>query len=162
MKTPCIVYDFDETLYASHGSRRLYREVWEVLTKLRHRGYHHILLTAEQDLGFQLAKIERSRVDKLFDPRSIFIVPNPTDKHEELVRIRRELRRVARDSVDLRKSVVVGDRLDCEIRYGNSLGFTTVRICRRGGKYSLRRAVSESEVPTCTISTLKGLLTICP
>ena len=127
-----IVFDLDDTLVHTSGQMR-YESRWEDVKNITpFPGVHDflssfpakkVLLTWETDKGLQDAKINQLRIRSFFD--EILICYSNEEKRQHLEKVKQ---RYHQENI-----IVVGDRIDAEIQFGNELGMKTVRL--RYGKY---------------------------
>ncbi|HLD00556.1 MAG TPA: HAD hydrolase-like protein [Candidatus Nanoarchaeia archaeon] len=148
-----LIFDLDDTLiprlpdnYTPKDLKnlRLLPGAEEILT-LNLPGVNKILVTKEIDMGLQNKKIDAVGIRNYFT--RIMICFDDPDK-----------RNCFRDSSERYQDKdvwIIGDRLDSEIRYGNKLGFKTIRL--KQGKYKDLEPKDDSEIPTVTINSLTEL-----
>lgn len=127
-----IVFDLDDTLFHTSG-QMTYPTRWEDVKRitpftgvpefLQSYPAKKVLLTWETDKGLQDAKINQLGIRSFFD--EILICYSNEEKKEYLERVKKKY---ASEQI-----IVVGDRIDAEIQFGNELGMKTVRL--RYGKY---------------------------
>ncbi len=79
-----VLFDFDGTLYDTHGTGRLYPDVGPSLEALQCWGWKYWLLTAEVNTKFQQKKIESSGIGQYIPPENVIIVPRTEDKEDAL------------------------------------------------------------------------------
>ncbi len=108
-----------------------------------------VLVTAG-DVEYQRVKVAHLHIATQF--AGVYYCEKPEDKKALFASILSEHR------VDPSVGVVIGDRVDTDIRYGNELGMRTVRIRRPGGKYALQEPGSPIETPNVTVSTFTEML----
>jgi FMN phosphatase YigB (HAD superfamily) len=111
-------------------------------------GRSTLYLLTEGDLDFQSAKIDHLGIRSFFT-EVVITPPGPGSKHGALVSLL-ERRRHPPGSV-----LVVGNRLDREIRAGNRLGITTVWI--RRGEGSAVLPGEQSGLPDYTVNDVGEL-----
>ncbi len=112
-------------------------------------GTQSILLSA----GFselQYAKLHTVGVRESF--KEVHIVLVPQDKAAVLKHL------VYAAGVVPEDIVVVGDRIDMEIRAGNGFGCTTVRLQLPGAKYAQLEPAEDLEIPTHTVKNFVELM----
>lgn len=134
MTSTLFIFDLDDTLV--HTTRDMRGDHERISNLKLLRGMRMLLLSLKGqtilltagDHELQQKKIEHLQLGSLFT--EVHIVQNRQEKEAVL----RDL--VARVQMHPSRVVVVGDRIDHEIRYGNQLGCTTVRMRLKGGKYA--------------------------
>lgn len=112
-------------------------------------GSKSILLSA----GFpelQHAKLHTVGVHGSF--KEVHIVLLPQDKAAVLKHV------VQAAGVEPQDIVVVGDRIDMEIRAGNEFGCTTVRVRLPGAKYAELEPAEDLEIPAHTVENFAELM----
>ena len=129
-------YDFDEM--------EIYPDTKEVLNKLK--GEYRLVLLSQGKKPLQDRKIDYLGIRDYFD---FIYLPEVGEKEESFNEALREL------SLEPNEVLVVGDRLDNEIKMGNDLGMQTCRIMR--GNYKSLEPRFQNEEPDYTINTLRGL-----
>jgi FMN phosphatase YigB (HAD superfamily) len=140
-----IVFDLDDTLFDSTNQPKDTGGSWDIkifdnfLPILKSDSFINILVT-RGDKDRQNRKIDVLRIRKYF--ADIHIVDSDTHKYETFITIR--------DAFLNNEIVVIGNRIDCEIRYGNQLGLKTIHV--KHGKYSTLEPRDQYEIPTKTIS----------
>ncbi|OHA32626.1 MAG: hypothetical protein A2928_01845 [Candidatus Taylorbacteria bacterium RIFCSPLOWO2_01_FULL_45_15b] len=82
--------------------------------------------------------------------KSIRVCPEASDKLILFTEIKKSI-----PPCDHRSIVVVGNRIDAEIRYGNMLGFHTVRL--KYGKYGSQKPRIKAEIPDYTLNDVREL-----
>ncbi len=103
-----------------------------------------ILLTAGNE-SEQQQKIKVLGIRRCF--KKIYVVPEPKDKLDKLEEI---VKKLGSQTFPIKSYniVVIGDRLDTEIRKGNEMGCVTVRVKIPGGRHSNEMALgAKHEVP---------------
>lgn len=140
------IFDLDDTLFDSSGRKeyfdiRLFEGVKETLSSLN----GHIILVTRGDKKMQNKKIEILGINSYI--ADIYICEND----EEKLRIFENIN-TAHDGKDF---MVIGNRIDCEIRYGKMLGFRTIHV--NHGKYSTLTPRDEFEVPDIVIENFKEI-----
>lgn len=131
------------------GRLRLFPEALPTLRRLHGAGVELFILTAG-DLHVQRAKMRALGLDRLSYLHAIF--------YTGLLRGRGKLtylRRVLRREPNPRRVLVVGDRLDSEIRAARQLRMWTVR--RLGGEFARSRPKQRGERAHFTIRRLSAL-----
>ncbi len=109
---------------------------------------HTVLLTAGTE-ELQWEKIDHLKLRALFT--DIRVVANRQEKEQALKEI------IENTQVPRERIVVVGDRIDHEIRYANQLGCTTVRMRLREGKYADKQPESGFDLPMYEVRDVAGL-----
>lgn len=123
--------------------------VISMLRKLRR--YYKIYLLSEGNQKFQKDKIERLELKKIFD--GIFIVRNAYEKEKTIASLIRKL------NLKASNCLVVGNRMDSEIRAGNKLGTQTVWVKKGEGCLGVGEKTWE---PDFTIEDILKLEKIIP
>lgn len=146
-----VLFDLDGTLFDTHGKKLAYPDARETVTTLTHvPGWVLTLLTVGL-CGNQWNKLMTCDLHGCF--KSVSIVSESEHKRRGIESL------VALYPVASRRSVVVvGDRPDVEIKYGNELGCTTVRIMR--GKHAQLLPLSKMEKAHHQIASLAELRAI--
>lgn len=151
-----IIFDLDDTLFDSTGQPEDTGDVWEIelfdgfRAILESQDYVHILVTRGA-IQRQNRKIDSLGIRKYFT--DIYVVDSDTDKYVSFVDIK--------NTFPESEIIVIGNRIDCEIRYGNLLGMKTAYI--KHGKYKTLLPKDSHELPTKDfnlneISDLKNFL----
>ncbi|NOZ80085.1 MAG: HAD hydrolase-like protein [DPANN group archaeon] len=139
----------------------LFPKVQDTLLSLIKEGYRLVLITEGNPIK-QWEKIIRLNIRPYFQTIRAVDSQRPDLKRkafEDLWIMLRKESAGAAGGISPKQIVVVGDRLDREISYGNRLGFITVRVLQ--GRRRARSSISKREVPTYTlkeIADLPGLL----
>ncbi|MFQ5813498.1 MAG: HAD family hydrolase [Anaerolineae bacterium] len=131
------------------GRLRLFPETLPTLQRLHRSGIHLFILTAGH-LHTQRAKVRALGLDQLPYVRKIFYTGLTQGRGKTAY-----LRQVLRREPNPKRVLVVGDRLDSEIRVARELGMWTVR--RRGGEFARYQPQHRLERPHFTISRLSQL-----
>ncbi len=140
-KRKVLIFDLDDTLFDSTNqpedmgkewTLRFFAEFQEILES---KDYLHILVTRGIK-NKQNRKIDVLGIRKYF--ADIHIVDSDERKHERFAGIK--------DAFSDAEIIVIGNRIDCEIRYGNLLGMKTIHI--RHGKYENLVPKDRHEVPS--------------
>ena len=149
-----VIFDLDDTLFDTTGQLKgscehiaNIRPFKDTHTILGLPGIPKFLVTAG-NFEVQNTKISILGIRKYFE--SIEICSVSTMKLNVFGRFHHQFPPSAYDII------VVGDRIDREIEYGNTLGFTTIRLLH--GKYSSLFPVQASQIPTHSISSLTELI----
>jgi len=129
-------YDFDEM--------DIFPDTKEVLSKLK--GDFKLVLLSQGKVSLQNRKIDYLGIRKYFDH---IYLPEVGEKQLSFETALKEL------NLDSNEVLVVGDRIDTEIKIGNDLGMQTCRIMR--GEYRILEPRFQNEEPDYTINTLRGL-----
>lgn len=151
-----IIFDLDDTLYdtsnrlpglnsPNFADMKLLSGVRETLEQIEVK---KILLTHGVK-EIQERKIDTLGIRNLFD--EIIIVPSNADKIPVFEQI-------AKEYSDPKTVMVVGDRRDAEIRYGNMRGFVTVLV--PGFKYKNLVPQDDFDVPKHSVGSFNELLEI--
>ena len=157
-----LIFDLDDTIYQKHGvvaddysgieNIRLYPGAREFLEYCQDKFF--LILVTKGDSAIQNKKIDLLKIREQF--KQIMICKdgeNGEDKKSCFLKIKKEFPES--------KIVVIGDKLQEEIRYGNELGMITIRI--KKGKYEHEFPQEESEIPKYVINdiiTLEKLLNV--
>lgn len=152
-----VIFDLDDTLFDTLGQLAgsyknishitLFAGVRPVLLYLKNAGVKLFLVS----VGDQ--KIQRQKIDVLGlagDFTGIFVCPFREDKEEIFKRLIADY--AAGEAV---KVLVVGDRIDSEICYGNKLGCVTVRVLT--GRYRDLKSSNDLEKPDYEIKDIADL-----
>ncbi len=140
-KKKVIIFDLDDTLFDSTnqpidtGGNWLIKLFDGMGSILESNDFINILVTR----GFQYRqnrKIDVLGIRKYFE--EIHVVDSDVHKHEKFVRINKDFQD--------REIIVIGNRIDCEIRYANQLGLKTIHI--KHGKYSMLEPKDHFEIPS--------------
>jgi len=131
-------YDFD------FDKMDIFSDTKEVLSKLK--GDYRLVLLSQGKKPLQDRKIDYLEIRDYFD---YILLPDVGKKEESFKEALEEL------SLDPNEILVVGDRIDAEIKIGNDLGMQTCRILR--GKYKSLEPRFQNEEPDHVINTLRGL-----
>ena len=125
----------------------------EVLNLIQGLKKHYMLyLVSEGILEFQKRKVEQLDLWNEFD--NVFIVRNSSEKESKIRLLIREL------NLPAKEFLVVGNRLDREIRAGNRLGATTAWVRRgEGEEIDIRE---DTEKPDYILSSVLDLREILP
>jgi len=142
MKT--LIFDLDDTLFDSsgrdttNGDLAAIKPFDGVIEFLKTHPGRKILVT-RGDKKYQNQKIDILGLRNYFD--EIHICPTYDGKLEIFKRVLKHL--------NPRKVIVVGDRIDNEIRYANMLGLKTIHL--KHGKNSHLKSKDKFEIPDHTI-----------
>ncbi|MEK7463923.1 MAG: hypothetical protein AAB610_02250 [Patescibacteria group bacterium] len=136
-----IIYDLDDTLFDSTGQPKDDGKNWSIklfdgLQEMLDSKKHLNILVTRGNKELQDRKIDVLGLRKNF--LSIYIVESDRHKHEQF-------KKIMIDFPD-KEIVIVGNRIDCEIRYGNQLGLKTIHI--RHGKYMELKPRDQFEIPS--------------
>jgi len=151
-----ILFDLDDTLYDRTGQvfedpKGIYdvsqiKAFSGVKAFLKNNNFKNVLVT-KGNPEFQNKKINNLGIRDFFD--EIIICPTDPDK--------KSCFQQAMDKFPEDKEVVViGNRIDSEIKYGNELGLKTVLI--NHGKYKNLKAQDSSEVPDYVYLTFEEMM----
>jgi FMN phosphatase YigB (HAD superfamily) len=140
-----LIFDLDNTLIDTHGSRQVYPDVQRVIMSFVPKQDHTITLLTAGDSLTQWSKIMRCSLIGYF--AAIIVVPEQEDKGRGLSALM-----AAYPTLFSRQTIIIGDRPDAEITYANQLGCTSVRIVR--GKHAERMPACSTEIATHNISSL--------
>jgi FMN phosphatase YigB (HAD superfamily) len=149
-----LIFDLDDTLYdtsnrldpvmPNYANMRLYPEALEILRDIPKE---KVLVTFGKE-EVQKKKIETLKIEPYFKEIYIF-----EDRSRKLEGFRQILEKY--NVANPKEVIVIGDRIDTEIRYGNMLGVTTVHL--NIGKYRMLMPKDELEIPTHTVNSLTEL-----
>lgn len=115
------------------------------------RFYGKLILLSSGEEAYQHRKIAMLGVRTYFD--HICIVPHPEDKFDVLIGW------LDASGVSSEEVLVVGDRVDHEILYGNRLGCVTSWMRRPFGRHSKREPERKEETPRYTVRDFTELCT---
>lgn len=128
----------------------LFDGVFDMLTDYRNAGYRLFLLT-KGDYSVQISKVVRNKLDDIFAPGHIYVVPKKTG---------RELGQVVKDhNLVLEETVMIGDSLRDDIGSAKELGMASVLVEDATGTWDYENQKHE---PTCFIKKVTELPTIIP
>jgi len=122
----------------------IFSDAKEVLGKLKER--FKLILISQGSLDSQNKRIDTLGIREYFDEIHL---PERGKKKERFDEIFANL------GLDANQVLVVGDRIDGELKIANGLGMRTCRIMK--GKYSILEPRFQDEEPDYTINTLRGL-----
>lgn len=148
-----LVFDLDDTIFSrlpdnfSEDDLRTLSPFRTVYSLLLNENFIKVLVT-KGDLFLQSKKINNLGIKDLFE--SIFVVKENEGKKFCFQKIISQFPK--------NKIFVIGDRIDSEIRYGNELGLTTIRL--KQGKYKDLKASSEFEKPNYEIEEFSQLFEV--
>lgn len=149
-----VIYDKSSQLgevYENLDSITPFPDAHRVLQKLS--GVKVLLTKSRDGEHIQNKKIELLKIRDYFD--RIIVVCGDDEKKTVLESL------LLKYKVNNRKQVlVIGDRIDSEIRYGNLLGCTTVLFALPHGKYANLKPKDAFEIPDFTIHSLSELLSL--
>src|SRR6185369_13668173 len=155
---PHVILDWDGTLWNSYRPPfGLYPEAKECIERIS-RIASLSLLTAGDD-SRQTLKIVGSGLSDYFD--RIMIVPDYPHKEKALAEFVPADKGIVSKDFRPEDVIVVGDRIDLEIPFGNALDFTTVRIRRSRNhrcRHYLLEPTSEEQTADKEISHLSELV----
>lgn len=144
-----IIFDLDGVLFDPHILKGPYPDVLPVLSSLSlDKDIDINLLTVGRN-EIQLDKLRRCGVGDYFD--RVIVVEKDEEK-------RRSLTILFSDHIKCSHHVVIGDRIDVEIRYAIEMEYTSIRVKR--GKYAYMKPCSSLETPMYTITSLLELSSI--
>lgn len=135
-----IIFDLDDTIFDSSGRDKSegdlakikpFDGVHEIIPKIQNK---KILVTSGEE-KYQNQKIDVLNIRHLFD--EIHICP----KYEDKLNVFRQIV----NNLDPRKVIVIGDKINCEIRYAKMLGLKTVQL--KHGRHANLEPVDEFEIP---------------
>lgn len=122
----------------------IFPDAKEVLGKLREG--HKLILISQGSLESQNKRIDVLGIRDYFDEIHL---PERGKKKEVFDEVFKSL------DLEANKILVVGDRIDSELKIANNLGMKTCRIMK--GKYKILEPRFQDEEPDYTINTLRGL-----
>ncbi|MFH1359114.1 MAG: uridine diphosphate-N-acetylglucosamine-binding protein YvcK [archaeon] len=131
---------------AEFDSLDIFPGVIEVLNKLKNN--YKLFLLTQGEQSQQVRKINALGIESFFD--EIFFAP--VEKKEETFEQIREL------EFKPEEMLIVGDRIDKEIKLGNLSGMKTVKF--NFGKYSLLKPQSDLEKPDFVINNLNEIFEV--
>ena len=131
--------DFDEL--------KIYPEGFELLESIKNN-FKNILITQGTSMQ-QNKKIDSLKIRDYFDH---ILIPKIGEKKNCFLELLKNL------NINPEEILVVGDRIDNEIKIGNELGMKTVRLVR--GKYRFLEPRTQNENPDFQIKNLKGLFNL--
>lgn len=146
-----IIFDLDDTLYDRYGQLdesyanlpniRPFQDTIPLLKSLKGKK----ILVSRGDKLIQQKKIDILGIRSFFD--EIYICSNVEEKKEIFENTIKEQKIVNKKNL-----IIVGDRIDAEIRFGKMLGATTVLILH--GKYKDLKPKDAFEIPDYTIKNI--------
>ncbi len=152
-----VIFDLDDTLYDRWGQLdetyrnlpniTLFPDALQVLNAIKVPK----VLISKGEPGIQQQKVDVLGIRPYFE--EICVCASPEEKQALFKRLMDNYH-----ITDPKDIVVIGDRLDSEIRAGKMLGFTTIRLLH--GKYKDLKPKDAFEVPDYTIKTLREVLEI--
>ncbi len=122
----------------------IYSDTNEILGKLK--GNYKLILVSQGSKDSQNKRIDALGIRDYFEE---IYLPERGKKKEIFEEIFSNL------GLDANQILVVGDRIDGELKIANELGMQTCRIAR--GKYKILEPRFQNEEPDFTINTLRGL-----
>lgn len=140
-----VIFDFGYTIYDSDKEELIPNAV-ETLEKLHSKGFKLAVISRTQDPEKRKKQIRELGINKYFD----FIEAVPIDGTKEFAPI------IDKFGFKPEEFLVVGDRVDSEIKQGNIAGMHTCHFL-----YGPRQDLTpqdENEKPEYTISNLKEVL----
>jgi len=155
--TPLVIFDLDDTLFSTTEQLQgTYTNLLNITPAREAKrvldapGYRKVLVT-RGDPRIQRKKIDILGIKDAFD--DIEVCATSEDKKKCFERVITKYNKLPGDVI------VVGDRIDSEIKYGNELGCRTILIAK-GGKYASLAPKDKREQPTHTIESLDKLLKV--
>jgi uncharacterized cofD-like protein len=142
--TKVFIFDLDDTLFDSSGRDSSDEEyfnikpfdgVLDIISKID----GHIILVTRGEKERQTKKIKVLGLESLF--HNIYIVEADNGKFETF----KEIAEIHKG----KELIVIGNRIDCELRYGKMLGSKTIYV--KHGKYSKLEPVDEFEIADVVI-----------
>jgi|GEM_PF-3002438 putative hydrolase of the HAD superfamily len=136
---------------AFYRNIRLYKEAIETLKFLSTNGYK-LGLVIDGNPEIEINIIEGFGLSRFFDS----IVISEQVGHGKSTAI--PLKRCIEDlKMNPKRILVIGDRMDKDIRPANRLGAVSVRLVRSSGRYSAQQVKSGLDRPKFTIRNLSGI-----
>lgn len=155
MSHKTVIFDLDDTLFdrigqldETYANINNIRPFPETINVLQNQHFKKILLSCGKP------ETQNKKIDVL-KIRSYFAEIHITSTQEEKKTI---LEQIAK-RIGTKNILVVGDRIDSEIRFGNMLGITTVRLLH--GKYKDLKPKDDFEIPSFTIKKLSEVTPLC-
>lgn len=143
-KKRLVIFDFYRTLY-DPGSKKLESKALEVLRFLKSRNFDLLLISTGGKR--RRNKIQKLGLDHLFS--KIVVVPYKSPKtFKEAIKERKNMKKV----------LVIGDRIKSEIKIGNTLGCTTIWL--KKGKFAKQLPKNKKEKPDFIIRELEELFRV--
>ncbi len=148
-----IIFDLDDTLYDCHTTFPEGKDEAKINTIKPYPGVKEILqrqdrikiLVTKGEESWQRRKLAILELTPYFN--EIIICATEQEKKDAFHTVRQKFPQ--------EKIIIVGDRIDAEIRYGNELCFITILL--RRGKYKQLKAQEEMEMPTYQITDFTQL-----
>ncbi len=147
-----LIFDLDDTLFArlpddyTERQVRAIRPYAGVVDLLQRADMFKVLVTKGDPLC-QEKKLQALGIRPYFD--AVFICRSDHEKKNLFIQ--------ASKKFPAKQVWVIGDRIDSEIRWGNELGFHTVRL--RQGKYKNGEPKDKMEIADVEINSIKELPT---
>lgn len=127
------------------------KDVLQTLKQLN--SFYHLHLITAGIPRTQLKKIKVLKLDKIFPSYVVVDIAKAANKGDEIISFAKQY------SLEFSQILVVGDRIDNEILYGNRLGCKTCRILK--GHHSFKKICKPEEKPDVEILQIKEILQIC-
>lgn len=162
-----VIFDLDDTLFDTTGQLRdshagldsitPFPGTFPLLMALKDRGIPMVLVSSfKSSLGQGDENIQNKKIDLLGIRHFFDTIALGAGGPEKFAAFRNI---IERSGVQNRKEIlVVGDRIDSEIMYGNILGCTTVRILHGKRKHLLPE--NSDQNPTYSINSIGDLKSI--
>lgn len=152
-----VIFDLDDTLYDCTGqvitnpdgtyNHDFIKPFPNVRTFLKQNHFKKVLVTKGSH-ELQSRKLRLLDIEFLFDE----IMICDTDHGKEHC-----FKKILEEHPEEKEVVVIGDRIDSELRYGNKLGLKTVLL--KQGKYKNLKAKDNLEIPNHTFETFSSFVT---
>ena len=141
------------------GKKKYYRDaefvsltpfqgVLETLTKLKNSNYRLFLLS-QGERSQQERKIKALNIENYFEKFFFPHIEKKEESFEEILQI---------PNLDPKETIIIGDRIDHEIKIGNQAGMKTIRFLF--GKYQFLKPHSELDKPDYEITNISEIINI--
>lgn len=114
----------------------------------QHAG-HLVLVTHETTPGLQQRKLEHLGIASCFE--EVVVASGANTKALAIVDV------IRRSGLPPENITVLGDRIDCEIAAGNTMGCRTIQMCLSGAKHSSVAAIGPTQVPGRCVTSFAEL-----
>lgn len=148
-----LIFDLDGTVLDSYEKNAPYENAERVLTELQSMA--HLSLVTAGNSAVQWNKLEKHNLKRFFDP--ITVVKEKKEKLAALSTFQPGIGYVSA-SVSCADVIVIGDRIEYEIKFGRRFGFTTVRILQ--GPHRIHRPKHSHEQADIEIHKLDELIAL--
>ena len=142
-----IIFDFGGTIY-NPQTHQLYSGVKEILSKLRDENYQLALVSKAENSNQRFDDFERFQLEKYF--KIMEVVSGVRSKNFSHI--------LKKFKVYSEECLIVGDYIKSEIKEGNKIGATTVRI--RNGEFPNILPQTKLERPDYTIESISELISL--